>query len=82
MQSGPDERSIPGNTVAVQADMPFNGLTTFGTAFLSKFECSQMPHPVSFYRKQIYTYVQLYFHQCCVITLFSIYLQILSGEMQ
>lgn len=47
VQSGTDERSIPGNTVAVQADMPFNGLTTFGTAFLSKFECSQMPHPVS-----------------------------------
>ncbi|CAN1242292.1 EH domain-containing protein 2 [Linum perenne] len=42
----PDERSIPGNTVAVQADMPFSGLTTFGTAFLSKFECSQMPHPL------------------------------------
>lgn len=48
VQSGPDERSIPGNTVAVQADMPFSGLTTFGTAFLSKFECSQMPHPVSY----------------------------------
>ncbi|KAL0362867.1 UNVERIFIED_CONTAM: EH domain-containing protein 1 [Sesamum calycinum] len=28
------------------ADMPFSGLTTFGTAFLSKFECSQMPHPL------------------------------------
>nr|GLL38333.1 EH domain-containing protein 1-like isoform X2 [Ipomoea trifida] len=26
--------------------MPFSGLTTFGTAFLSKFECSQMPHPL------------------------------------
>lgn len=26
--------------------MPFSGLTSFGTAFLSKFECSQMPHPV------------------------------------
>ena len=45
-QSGPDERSIPGNTIAVQADLPFGGLTTFGGAFLSKFECSQMPHPV------------------------------------
>ncbi|TXG67478.1 hypothetical protein EZV62_008753 [Acer yangbiense] len=44
VMSGPDERSILGNTVAVQADMPFSGLTTFGTAFLSKFECSQMPH--------------------------------------
>ncbi|XP_075489254.1 EH domain-containing protein 1-like [Primulina tabacum] len=46
VMNGPDERSVPGNTVAVQADMPFNGLTTFGTAFLSKFECSQMPHPL------------------------------------
>ncbi|KAL2322715.1 hypothetical protein Fmac_027094 [Flemingia macrophylla] len=46
VMSGPDERSIPGNTVAVQADMPFSGLTTFGSAFLSKFECSQMPHPL------------------------------------
>ncbi|XP_065862451.1 EH domain-containing protein 1 [Euphorbia lathyris] len=44
VMSGADERSIPGNTIAVQADMPFNGLTTFGSAFLSKFECSQMPH--------------------------------------
>ncbi|KAH9803946.1 EH domain-containing protein 1 [Citrus sinensis] len=44
VMSGVDDRSIPGNTVAVQADMPFSGLTTFGTAFLSKFECSQMPH--------------------------------------
>ncbi|XP_034679416.1 EH domain-containing protein 1 [Vitis riparia] len=46
VMSGPDERSIPGNTIAVQADMPYSGLTTFGTAFLSKFECSQMPHPL------------------------------------
>jgi EH domain-containing protein 1 len=46
VMSGPDDRSIPGNTIAVQADMPFSGLTTFGTAFLSKFECSQMPHPL------------------------------------
>ncbi|PHT35425.1 EH domain-containing protein 2 [Capsicum baccatum] len=43
---GPDERSIPGNTIAVQADMPFSGLTSFGTAFLSQLECSQMPHPL------------------------------------
>ncbi|XP_024158763.1 EH domain-containing protein 1 isoform X2 [Rosa rugosa] len=44
VMSGPDERSVPGNTIAVQADMPFSGLTSFGTSFLSKFECSQMPH--------------------------------------
>ncbi|XP_052141399.1 EH domain-containing protein 1-like [Oryza glaberrima] len=46
VMSGSDERTIPGNTIAVQADMPFTGLTTFGGAFLSKFECSQMPHPL------------------------------------
>ncbi|XP_022994697.1 EH domain-containing protein 1-like [Cucurbita maxima] len=46
VMSGPDERSVPGNTIAVQADMPFSGLTSFGGAFLSKFECSQMPHPL------------------------------------
>lgn len=56
IQNGPDERSIPGNTVAVQANMPFSGLTTFGTAFLSKFECSQMPHPVSATRS--YSYIK------------------------
>ncbi|KAJ0045662.1 hypothetical protein Pint_04054 [Pistacia integerrima] len=28
------------------SDMPFSGLATFGSAFLSKFECSQMPHPL------------------------------------
>ncbi|XP_057421157.1 EH domain-containing protein 1-like [Lotus japonicus] len=46
VMSGPDERSIPGNTVAVDAAMPFSGLTTFGGSFLSKFQCSQMPHPL------------------------------------
>ncbi|KAB2615666.1 EH domain-containing protein 1-like [Pyrus ussuriensis x Pyrus communis] len=42
VMSGPDERSIPGNTIAVQADMPFSGLTTFGTAFLSRFESAKI----------------------------------------
>uniref|UniRef100_A0A803QEN1 Uncharacterized protein n=1 Tax=Cannabis sativa TaxID=3483 RepID=A0A803QEN1_CANSA len=44
-ESGLGERSIPGNTVAVQDYMPFSGLTTFRITFLSKFECSQMLHP-------------------------------------
>ncbi|KAL2931262.1 EH domain-containing protein 2 [Bienertia sinuspersici] len=30
VMSGSDERSIPGNTIAVQADMPFSGLSNFG----------------------------------------------------
>ncbi|CAK8564427.1 unnamed protein product [Lathyrus sativus] len=46
VMSGTDERSIPGNTVAVDASMPFSGLTSFGSSFLSKFQCSQMPHPL------------------------------------
>ncbi|KAK4485028.1 hypothetical protein RD792_007636 [Penstemon davidsonii] len=46
VMSGTDERSIPGNTIAVHADLPFTGLTTFGGSFLSKFECAQMPHPL------------------------------------
>ncbi|KAL6567515.1 hypothetical protein OROGR_001183 [Orobanche gracilis] len=54
VMSGPDERSIPGNTVAVQATLPFTGLTTFGGSFLSKFECSQMQHPfISFNDKPV-----------------------------
>ncbi|KAL2944825.1 EH domain-containing protein 1 [Bienertia sinuspersici] len=46
IMSGPDERRIPGNTITVQEDMPYKGLTVFGSAFLSKFECAQMPHPL------------------------------------
>ncbi|KAL9146706.1 hypothetical protein ABFS82_13G127600 [Erythranthe guttata] len=46
VMSGPDERSIPGNTIAVHAELPFTGLNTFGGSFLSKFECSQLPHPL------------------------------------
>ncbi|WVY90072.1 hypothetical protein V8G54_035586 [Vigna mungo] len=46
VMSGSDEKTVPGNTVAVQADLPFSGLKTFGTAFLSKFVCAQMPHPL------------------------------------
>ncbi|KAM7264778.1 hypothetical protein ACFE04_002461 [Oxalis oulophora] len=46
VMSGHDERTVPGNTIAVTAELPFNGLSTFGGSFLSKFECSQMPHPL------------------------------------
>ena len=38
---GVEERRTPGNTLVVQSDKPFTGLTKFGTAFLSKFECAQ-----------------------------------------
>ncbi|KAL3850914.1 hypothetical protein ACJIZ3_012796 [Penstemon smallii] len=46
VMSGPDERSIPGNTMAVHKNLPFSSLTKFGGSFMSKFECSQMPHPL------------------------------------
>ena len=35
---GPDERRTPGNTLVVQTDKPFTGLSQFGNGFLSKFE--------------------------------------------
>ncbi|GJP63951.1 hypothetical protein CLOP_g20978 [Closterium sp. NIES-67] len=46
VMNGPDDRSIPGNTVAVSADMPFAGLARFGSAFLEKLEVAQLPHPL------------------------------------
>lgn len=46
VKGGLDSRTVPGNTVAVQSNLPFMGLTKFGAAFLSKFECSEMAHPL------------------------------------
>ncbi|KAJ3125805.1 hypothetical protein HK098_008193 [Nowakowskiella sp. JEL0407] len=43
---GEDERAIPGNAAAVSADLPFTALTKFGTAFLGKFQVSQLNSPV------------------------------------
>ncbi|EFJ24442.1 hypothetical protein SELMODRAFT_414547 [Selaginella moellendorffii] len=46
VMGGPDERTIPGNTAVVQSEMPFTGLSKFGAAFLTKFECSLLSHPL------------------------------------
>lgn len=35
---GPEARRTPGNTLVVQTDKPYTGLTQFGNGFLSKFE--------------------------------------------
>jgi GTPase SAR1 family protein len=43
---GPDERVVPGNAVAIQADKPFTALTKYGMAFLNKFECAVLPAPI------------------------------------
>lgn len=40
---GLDERVIPGNAAAVQADAPFGGLAQFGSNFLGKFQISLSP---------------------------------------
>mmetsp|Transcript_11752 Transcript_11752/g.21123 ORF Transcript_11752/g.21123 Transcript_11752/m.21123 type:complete len:544 (-) Transcript_11752:1029-2660(-) len=40
---GAEERRMPGNTLAVQPDKPYQGLNVFGTGFLSRFEGSQCP---------------------------------------
>ncbi|KAI3752645.1 hypothetical protein L2E82_24680 [Cichorium intybus] len=44
VMGGHHEVTIPENTIAVHADMPFTAFATFGGAFLSKFEPSQMAH--------------------------------------
>ncbi|OQS00333.1 hypothetical protein THRCLA_06008 [Thraustotheca clavata] len=40
---GDDERIVPGNALAVSPDLPYGGLSMFGTSFLNKFEASQLP---------------------------------------
>lgn len=46
MMDGPDERTIPGNALAVSHDLPFRGLEKFGVSFLNRFEGSQLPSQV------------------------------------
>mmetsp|Transcript_4953 Transcript_4953/g.17935 ORF Transcript_4953/g.17935 Transcript_4953/m.17935 type:complete len:689 (+) Transcript_4953:94-2160(+) len=38
-----EEGITPGNTLVVQKDKPFTGLSKFGTAFLNKFAASELP---------------------------------------
>ena len=41
-----NEGIIPGNALVVDKTKPFETLTHFGNAFLSRFQCSQMDHAV------------------------------------
>ncbi|GMF09413.1 unnamed protein product [Phytophthora lilii] len=43
---GEEERTVPGNAACVSPDLPYGGLSMFGTAFLNKFEAAQLPAPV------------------------------------
>ncbi|ETM00403.1 hypothetical protein L917_02847 [Phytophthora nicotianae] len=40
---GLEERTVPGNAACVSPDLPYGGLSMFGTAFLNKFEVAQLP---------------------------------------
>eukprot|EP01025_Chloroclados_australasicus_P062327 TRINITY_DN8187_c0_g2_i1.p1 TRINITY_DN8187_c0_g2~~TRINITY_DN8187_c0_g2_i1.p1 ORF type:complete len:590 (-),score=57.91 TRINITY_DN8187_c0_g2_i1:191-1867(-) len=40
---GHEERRTPGNTLAVQPDKPYKGLSIFGSGFLGRFEGSECP---------------------------------------
>ena len=46
VMDGPDERTIPGNALAVSHDLPYRGLERFGVAFMNRLEGAQIPSPV------------------------------------
>lgn len=46
LMHGPSDRTIPGNSLAVMADMPFKGLERFGNSFLGRLEGVMMPSNV------------------------------------
>ena len=46
---GETERVLPGNAATVQADLPFSGLSNFGTSFLAKFNVSFSTSPLCEY---------------------------------
>ncbi|KAA0161649.1 hypothetical protein FNF27_08143 [Cafeteria roenbergensis] len=46
IMSGEEDRTIPGNALAVDRDMPFTSLQRFGTNFMSRLEAAQCKAPV------------------------------------
>lgn len=43
---GKEDKTTPGNALAVSANMPFRGLEMFGNGFLSKFQGAQLDSPL------------------------------------
>ena len=43
---GDEDKSTPGNALAVSQNMPFRGLEMFGNGFLSKFQGAQLDAPL------------------------------------
>ncbi|KAJ2618008.1 hypothetical protein H4S08_000088 [Coemansia sp. RSA 1365] len=46
IMGGPEPKVIPGHAAAVSGDLPFSGLTKFGTKFLSRFQVAQLNNPL------------------------------------
>lgn len=46
IMNGSEQRTIPGNALAISADLPYRGLQKFGLSFLNRFEGSQLPNEV------------------------------------
>ncbi|KAJ2400378.1 hypothetical protein GGI23_002074 [Coemansia sp. RSA 2559] len=46
IMNGPEPKVIPGHAAAVSGDLPFSGLTKFGTKFLSRFQVAQLNNPL------------------------------------
>ncbi|KAJ1793112.1 hypothetical protein LPJ59_004761, partial [Coemansia sp. RSA 2399] len=46
IMNGPEPKIIPGHAAAVSGDLPFSGLTKFGTKFLSRFQVAQLNNPL------------------------------------
>ncbi|KAJ2776248.1 hypothetical protein GGI15_004899 [Coemansia interrupta] len=46
IMNGPEPKVIPGHAAAVSGELPFSGLTKFGTKFLSRFQVAQMNNPL------------------------------------
>ncbi|KAJ2590980.1 hypothetical protein H4R99_006919 [Coemansia sp. RSA 1722] len=46
IMNGPEPKVIPGHAAAVSGDLPFSGLTKFGTKYLSRFQVAQLNNPL------------------------------------
>uniref|UniRef100_A0A6U3C2T6 Calmodulin n=1 Tax=Lotharella globosa TaxID=91324 RepID=A0A6U3C2T6_9EUKA len=46
IMDGKNERIIPGNALAADADKPFQGLNKFGVSFLNHIECAELNSPI------------------------------------
>ncbi|KAJ1731242.1 hypothetical protein LPJ61_002626 [Coemansia biformis] len=46
IMNGPEPKVVPGHAAAVSGDLPFSGLTKFGTKFLSRFQVAQLNNPL------------------------------------